>query len=263
MMEVIKFEEKKSAAGHRYAVLSFNRPQAMNALNNQVLGELEQALDKVIEDGGFRCLVLTGEGKAFVAGADITEFKNLNFEEAQKLSENGQKLLSKLEKLEGPVVAAVNGFALGGGLELAMACDFILASDKVKWGLPEVTLGLLPGYGGTQRLALKTNVGIAKRVALSGELFSAQQGKEWGLFTEVYDSESFMPSVFKVVETLCERAPLAVRMTKATIQAGVELGIEKGFQVEARAFGEVFKTEDKTEGVLAFLEKRKPQFQGK
>lgn len=259
--ETLKFEEKVFEGGQKAAVLTFSRPKAMNALNAQVLGELDQALDEVAQ-GGFRCLVLTGEGKAFVAGADITEFKGASSTQAEEMSLKGQKLFSKLEKLELPVVAAVNGFALGGGLELALSCDFILASEKAKWGLPEVGLGLLPGYGGTQRLSLKTNPSIAKRVALTGEMFGAAQAKEWGLFQEVFPEDQFMELVLKVVEGLCLKAPIAIRMTKASIQAGVELGVEEGFTVEARAFGEVFKTEDKTEGVSAFLEKRKAIFKG-
>lgn len=262
MFELIKYDEKTTGAGHKYVMVTFNRPKAMNALNAQVLNELEQAIHKISEDSSVRCLVLTGEGKAFVAGADITEFQGITPDQAEQISAKGQKIFSQIERLEIPVIAAVNGFALGGGLELALSCDFILASEKTKWGLPEVTLGLLPGYGGTQRLTLKTNQGIAKRVALSGEMFSAKQGRKWGLFAEVFDAEDFMGEVLKVVESVCERAPIAVRMTKAAIQAGVDLGQEKGFEVERRAFFEIFKTEDKNEGVAAFLEKRKPEFKG-
>jgi enoyl-CoA hydratase len=260
--ELIKLDELFSQDGHKFGMITFKRPQAMNALNAQVLNELEQALDSVAHAGDFRCLILTGEGKAFVAGADITEFQNISPDEAEALSKRGQDLLFKLERLEMPTLAAVNGFALGGGLELALACDFILASEKAKWGLPEVTLGLLPGYGGTQRLVRKTNPGVAKRVALSGEMFSAEDGLRWGLFAQVFGTENFMAEVLKVAETLCQRAPIAVRMTKACVTAALEMDIERGFQVESRAFSEVFKTQDKEEGVKAFLEKRKAHFQG-
>lgn len=260
--ELIKLDEYFTSSGAKFGVITIRRPQAMNALNAQVLREIDEALSAVSEAGDFRCLVFTGEGKAFVAGADISEFVKLTPAQAEELSQNGQRLLSKIERLECPVIAAVNGFALGGGLEIAMACDFILASNKARWGLPEVTLGLLPGYGGTQRLAKKTNLGVAQRVTLSGEMFTAEQGLAWGLFTQVFESENFMAEVMKVAESISEKAPIAVRMAKACVHASFEGDSEKGFALERRAFYEVFKTADKTEGVAAFLEKRKPAFKG-
>jgi len=260
--ETIKFEELTSKNGFKIGRITFSRPQAMNALNAQVLVELDQALSKISQDSQMRALILTGEGKAFVAGADISEFKDIQPEKALEMSERGQNLFKKIESLEIPVIAAVNGFALGGGLELALSCDILFASTKAKWGLPEVTLGLLPGYGGTQRLALKTNLGVSKRVALTGEMFSAEQGQAWGLFVQIFEPEALMEEALKIAETICERAPIAVRMTKACIQSNFDDFSEGGFKVEARAFSEVFKTDDKREGVQAFLEKRKPEFKG-
>lgn len=261
-MEFIKLTEQKIKSGASYSVLTISRPKAMNALNAQLLNELESALNQVA-DGNSRCLVITGEGKAFVAGADITEFQNLTPEDAERLSRRGQQLFGQLEELDMPVIAAVNGFALGGGMELVLACDFAVASSNVKWGLPEVTLGLLPGYGGTQRLARKCGEAVAKRVALSGEMFNAEQGLRFGAFVEVFEPEKLMEAVLKMAENICARAPIAVKMTKACIDGGVEMGSEKGFDLEARAFYEIFKTQDKTEGIKAFLEKRTPEFVGR
>ncbi|HAG91049.1 MAG TPA: crotonase, partial [Bdellovibrionales bacterium] len=218
--ETLRFEEHKAPNGQKYISITMNRPQAMNALNGQVLKELDQALSKISEDSKVRALILTGEGKAFVAGADISEFKDLDAGKAQEMSERGQRLFQKLEDMEIPTLAAVNGFALGGGLELALSCDMLIASSKAKWGLPEVTLGLLPGYGGTQRLSLKTNFGVAKRATLTGEMFSAEQGEKWGLFTQICEPEQLLEEAHKIAGNICERAPIAVRMAKACINVG-------------------------------------------
>jgi len=171
--------------------------------------------------------------------------------------------MQKFEDLPFPVIAAVNGFALGGGLELALACDFMVASNKAKWGLPEVTLGLIPGYGGTQRLTRNLGRALARRVALAGEIFTAQQGYEWGLIAQLTEPADLMPTARKLAATLATRAPLALAWVKQAINHGGDLTLGEGLNLEADLFGRTFETADRTEGVKAFVEKRAPQFRGK
>lgn len=244
-------------------VLSIQRPEALNALNARVIDDLEKFVAEVSQPSNMRALILTGAGeKAFVAGADIKEMKDHSVEDAFRMSERGQSVFNKISELPIPVIGAINGFALGGGLELAMTCDVLLASNKAKWGLPEVTLGLIPGYGGTQRLARLVGPSLAKRVALSGEVFAAGQGASWGLFAQLYEPSELMGEAVKLAETLAMRAPRAVLLAKCAIDKGLEREFAEGLKLERELFAQAFETEDHREGIAAFIEKRKAQFKG-
>jgi enoyl-CoA hydratase len=263
-LKAVKFEVVTSGAGHKIGVIKISRPEAMNALNRQVLDDLKTLLNELSSKRGeIRAAIVTGDGeKSFVAGADIKEMENLTPAQAREMALGGQALFQKIEDLPFPVIAAVNGFALGGGLELALSCDFMIASKKAKWGLPEVTLGLIPGYGGTQRLTRVVGRATARRVALSGEMFNAEQGLQWGLFTEVIEPEALQTHCMKLAETLAARAPLAVGWAKQAINHGHDHSLAEGLKIEADHFGHTFETKDHTEGIKAFIEKRPPQFQG-
>ena len=246
-------------------VLKINRPQALNALNHQVVGELEtfmKNLNSLNLDGHVRALVLTGEGKAFVAGADIKEMENYNEFEALEMAARGQAVFQLIEDSFCPVIAAVNGFALGGGLELAMSCDFIIASSQARLGLPEVSLGLIPGYGGTQRLSRYVGKAVARRMALTGDMYSAAQALDWGLVTEVVAPEELMNVSLKVARTLASRGPVALSLVKRSVNQGYNLDQQKGIALEAQLFAKTFSTKDCREGLKAFIEKRKPEFKG-
>lgn len=239
--------------------ITINRPESLNALNAATIKELSSAFSQIEEDDACRVAILTGSGeKSFVAGADIKEFQDFNTSEAQNLAKTGQdELFNKIESLKKPVIAAVNGFALGGGLELAMACHIRYASDNAKLGLPEVTLGLIPGYGGTQRLPKLVGKGLANELIFSAKMISADRAKEIGLVNEVFTLEQLLPETLKLATTISRNSPLAI--TKA-IEAVNLSDTENGFSKEIASFGELFEMADKQEGVSAFLEKRKPQF---
>ena len=257
-METLNFEKQDHVG-----ILKINRPQAMNALNGQLLSELDELLIQLSEDKTLRVLIVTGEGeKAFVAGADIKEMKDHSSDEAFKMAQNGQRIFSKLESLPFATIACVNGFALGGGMELALSCDMIVASEKAKFGLPEVSLGLIPGYGGTQRLARVVGANNARRIIFSGEMFSAEQAKSWGLVSEVYSPEDLMTSTLKLAKSISFKAPLAVSAAKKSLYEGIQTDLESGLQIEAEGFKEVFKTKDHDEGISAFMEKRRADFKG-
>lgn len=256
--ETLKFEQDGFIG-----ILTIDRPKVLNALNSQVLGELESFF-KGIGDLGLRCLILTGAGeKSFVAGADITEMKDFGGAEAKGLAERGQRIFDLIENSPVPVIAAVNGFALGGGMELALSCDFILASENAKFGLPEVSLGIMPGYGGTQRLSRHIGRAKAKLFALSGDMFSSEQCYDWGLVLRVCSSEELITECQDLAKSITKKAPLAVGLVKQAINGGQDLVQKEGMNLEAQLFAKAFETEDKTEGVSAFIEKRKPEFKGK
>jgi len=260
--QCLQFEEVVVDEG-KIGVLRFSRPEALNALNQQTLMELEVFLEEMPRRTELRACILTGAGdKAFVAGADIKEMEKINEEEGHAMAVRGQALFQAIEDLPIPVIAAVNGFALGGGLELALSCDFMIASSKAKWGLPEVTLGLIPGYGGTQRLTRNLGRTLARRVAMSGEIFSAEQGLAWGLFTQVVEPADLMPTAMTLGKTLTARAPLALRWAKQAINQGHNLELSEGMALEAKLFARTFATQDHNEGIQAFLSKRKPAFRG-
>ena len=259
-METIQYHEEGMIAT---AVVS--RPEAMNALNQQVLADLETVLQKVEANSGVRVLILTGAGeKAFVAGADIKQIDQLaGAQAAEAFASQGQKLLGRIESLRVPVVAAVNGFALGGGLELALACDFILASKNAKFGLPECTLGIMPGYGGTVRLPRRVGVAMAREMAYSGGFYSAEQALAMGLVNRVVEFSELMPNVRELASQIASRAPVAISKIKRSMQEGMRMEPWAHMALEARLFGELFQTQDQKEGTRAFIEKRKPSFMGK
>lgn len=244
-------------------LLTINRPQAMNALNSQVLKDLSQFLSRIKDDKSIRALILTGSGeKAFVAGADIKEMESIDGQGAKIFAERGQAIFQELEELRIPTIAAVNGFALGGGLELAMACDFIVASQNAKLGLPEVSLGLIPGYGGTQRLSRYCGKAIARLMTFTGDMYTADQCAQWGLVTFVTTSEDLIPACMKIAGKIAQRSPKAVQLAKQSIIKGFDVSQSAGMSLEAQYFQEAFSSADKKEGVKAFIEKRPPQFTG-
>lgn len=258
-MDYIKLEMQAPLA-----VLTVSKPQALNALSGQVLQELESAVATVADNKDLRCLIVTGDGeKAFVAGADIKEINALNPDTAFEFAGFGQKVFMDLEKLDIPVIAAVNGFALGGGMELALACDFIFASSKAKFGLPECTLGLMPGFGGSVRLARKVGPARAMQVAVTGDMLSAEEALQVGLVNEVCAPEDLLNRAKMVGTTIASRAPLAVSVIKKTIQNTYGLPVADAMAMEQKEFGQLFTSQDCQEGTTAFIEKRKPNFTGK
>lgn len=244
---------------NKISVITINRPQSLNALNAQTIKELSTALDTLKDDKETRVIIITGSGeKSFVAGADIKEFSDFNTEKAEELARNGQNILfNKIENLSKPVIAAVNGFALGGGLELAMSCHIRYASENAKLGLPEVTLGLIPGYGGTQRLPKLVGKGLANELIFSAKMISAERAKEIGLVNDVFTLEELLPKSKELATQISRNSPLGI---EKAIKAVNLSDTDKGFDAEIKSFGELFELEDKKEGVAAFLEKRKPNF---
>lgn len=243
--------------------ITINRPEKMNALNQAVMKELGQAVDEVYHNEDIKSVLVTGTGdKAFVAGADISEFLNLSPAEGADLSRRGQGLLRKIAHAPKAFVAAVNGFALGGGLELAMACHFRITAEHARFGLPEVSLGLIPGYGGTQRLTRLVGPGRALEMMMTGDMITADRALLMGLVNHVVPSAELIATVKTLLTRIQGRAPLAIAKLIASVNASQEQG-GNGYNEEAHLFGELFKTEDLIEGAQAFLEKRKPVFRGR
>lgn len=244
-------------------ILTFNRPKALNALNPQTLEELGDAVERIRNDDTIRVLVLTGAGdRAFVAGADISEFAKMNVLQARLFSELGQAVFFSIERLPKPVIACVNGFALGGGCEVAMSCDFIYASDKAKFGQPEINLGLIPGFGGTQRLSRLIGRAKAKELCMTAEAIDAQQAKDLGLVAKVFPADQLIDETMRTAGALALKSPAALRSIKKVIDCGFDIDLQNACSLEAEAFGVCFGTEDMREGVSAFLEKRKAEFKG-
>jgi len=245
------------------ATITFNRPKALNALNIKLLFEFSQALDEIINNEDIRVLILTGAGdKAFVAGADITELAEFNPLQAKCFAIDGQNAINKLQKLSIPVIAAVNGFALGGGSEIALACDFIYASDNSKFGLPEINLGLIPGFGGTQRLSRLIGKNMAKEMIFTGKMISAQEAHEIGLVNKICTQEELINKVNKTAKLIASKGKVALRAAKETINNGLDVDISTGCNLEINAFALCMASEDSKEGTKAFLEKRKANFKG-
>src|SRR5690349_20823740 len=245
-------------------VVTFNRPKALNALNAATMAELSGLLDEVARDAAVRALVLTGAGeKAFVAGADISEMVGLTTLQARRFGEAGQRTFAKLEALPIPTIAAVNGFALGVGCELAMACDLVYASEKARFGQPEVNLGLIPGFGGTQRLARRVGLMRAKELVFTGEMVDAQKAKAIGLALEVLPPEGLLPHTLAVAKKIASRGPAAEAAAKRVMEAGAGVDLRTGCVLELEAFGLLFASEDAREGTRAFVEKRPAVFHGR
>jgi len=245
------------------AIVTINRPKAMNALNSETLKELDVAFDELSVDDNVLCVILTGEGRAFVAGADISEMKSLNTMEGRKFSILGNKVFRKIESMEKPVIAAVNGFALGGGCEIAMSCDMRIASTKAKFGQPEVGLGIIPGFGGTQRLARHVGLGMAKQLIFTAGIIKADEALRIGLVNKVVEPEALMEEAKGLANTIAAQAPIAVKLAKVSLNKGMQCDIDSAIAYESEVFGECFATEDQTEGMSAFLEKRDKCFKNK
>jgi enoyl-CoA hydratase len=252
-----------TAVSNQVLTITINRPDKMNALNRTVMEELQRAVADGIKDETVRSMIITGSGnKAFVAGADISEFRGLRAEEAKALARKGQDIFFSIERSPKPVIAAVNGFALGGGCELAMSCHFRIASSNAKFGQPEVNLGIMPGYGGTQRLTQLIGKGRATELIISGNMIDAATALQYGLVNQVVAPEELLKTAMALLETINQKAPVAIAHCIRSVNAVFDETVD-GFELEINSFGECFDTEDMKEGTAAFLEKRKPVFKGK
>ncbi len=252
--------EKKT----QIAYITINRPKMLNALNMATMEELRAAFTGARDDAEVRVVILTGAGeKAFVAGADINELARHNPVEAKHYTHRGQSVLALIENLGKPVIACINGFALGGGCEIALACTLRLASESAKLGQPEVKLGIMPGYGGSQRLPRLVGKGLALQMLLTGEMISAQEAHRIGLVNEVLPLAELLPRAQAIAQMIVANAPLAVQYTLEAVNRGMEMPLPEGLFLEASLFGVACATEDKKEGTSAFLEKRPPSFKGK
>ncbi|MCI9368066.1 MAG: enoyl-CoA hydratase/isomerase family protein [Oscillospiraceae bacterium] len=258
-MSFVNFEQQGAVA-----ILTINRPEALNALNSQVLSDLDEVITKVEASPDIHAVILTGAGRSFVAGADIGEMKGFSAIDGKKFGVHGGGVFLRLENLSKPVIAAVNGFALGGGCELAMSCDIRIASEKAKFGQPEVGLGITPGFGGTQRLPRIVGISKAMELILTAKVIGAAEAKEIGLVSQVYAPEELMDKAMELANAICANAPIAVQESKRCIRMGMQTDIATGSAFEAEAFGVTCGTEDKNEGMGAFLEKRaEKHFQNK
>ena len=246
------------------ATITLNRQEALNAFNKEVIEEILQALEDIKADENIRVVILTGAGeKAFSAGADIKAMKGMNALKARELSLMGEKLCNALENLEKPVIAAINGYALGGGLEVAMACDIRIASENARMGQTEINIGLIPGWGGTQRLPRLIGKTKAKELIFTGKIIDAKTAEQLGIVNMVVPSDKLKEAVHQFALELASKAPVALKVAKSLINKGSEISLDAAIALEREGFGVVASTEDLQEGVSAFIEKRKPTFKGK
>jgi len=253
--KILQFKEED-----KIGLLTINRPEALNALNSLFFTEMNSMLDEIEKKDSLRALIITGAGKAFVAGADIAEMSNFNSKEGKSFSETGQRTFDRFEKLSIPVIAAINGFALGGGMELTMACDFRIASKNAKMGQPEVNLGLIPGYAGTQRLARLIGLGNALYLLMTADMISAQRALEIGLVQKISEPETLLQDAVSIAKTIASKGKNAIKQVKYVTYKGLSHSLEEGQNLEAYSFGNLFDTEETKEGMKAFLEKRKPNW---
>lgn len=253
--EILKFDLSKGIA-----LITICRPEAMNALNSRFFTEMNQMLDELEKRDDIRALIITGEGKAFVAGADISEMADKNSLEGKEFSDIGQSTFNRIAKLPYPVIAAVNGFALGGGCELALACDFRVASTYAKFGQPEVNLGLIPGYGGTQRLPRIAGVSNALYLILTGEMINAEQALNMGIVQAVYEADKLIEECMALAKKISYKGPVSVKKAKEVIHSGMTMDFDSACKLEAEEFGALFGNGESGEGMKAFLEKRKPEW---
>jgi enoyl-CoA hydratase len=248
----------------RVALLTLNRPEALNALSLEMLDDLDARLDDIERDTGLRAVVISGEGeKAFTAGADIRHMQNASALQARAYAQRGHNVLNRMESFPKPVIAAVNGYALGGGCELALACDIRLSSESAKFGLPEVTLGIMPGWGGTQRLARATSPGFAKELIFTGRQVSADEAHRTGLVNHVYPGDELLDRALELGEVIATRPPWAISQAKEVVNLALDGDLQGHLARELDAFALAFTTEDQREGMAAFFEKRPPNFVGR
>lgn len=246
------------------ATITFNRPKALNAMNSETMGELNDAVNRCKNDDGIKAVILTGSGeKAFVAGADISEMKDLRPKEGLGFMELGHETLRALETLPKPSIAAINGFALGGGTEISMACDMRFASENARFGQPEILIGLIPGWGGTQRLPRLIGLGRAKELIMGGAQIDAKRAYELGLVNQVFPADQLMEQTKKFAKKLAGMPGFALKMAKHAMNFGYDLSLDNANRLEMECCAQCFSTDDQKEGMGAFLEKRKPNFQGK
>ena len=255
------YEILKTAVAEGIATVTISRPKALNALNSRFFEEMDALVAEMAGRTDVKVVILTGEGKAFVAGADIAEMAGKSEAQGRYFSQVGQKTFRSLELLDKPVIAAINGYALGGGLELAMACDFRLASAAAKFGQPEVNLGVIPGYAATQRLPRLVGLGNALHLLLTGETIGAEEALRIGLVQKVFPPEELMAGALGIAKTICSKGPKAVKLAKLVARQSVILDFESGCALESEKFGSLFDNEA-AEGMRAFLEKRPPNWQG-
>ncbi|MCR4431133.1 MAG: enoyl-CoA hydratase-related protein [Tepidanaerobacteraceae bacterium] len=243
------------------AEIVINKPETLNALNSLILNELEKVINNISKDDDIKLVIITGQGsKSFAAGADINEMKDLNPQQAREFSRFGHTVFKTIENLQQITIAAINGYALGGGLELALACDLRTASKTAKFGLPEVSLGITPGYGGTQRLQRIVGMSHAKEMIFTGEMIDANEAYRIGLVNKVYEQDELLPCTRLLAQKILSNSMSAVSLAKASINYGIQCGLDSACQYETEIFSLCFSTRDRIEGINAFIEKRKPQF---
>ncbi|ABP96141.1 MULTISPECIES: 3-hydroxypropionyl-CoA dehydratase [Metallosphaera] len=259
-MEFETIETKKE--GNLFWI-TLNRPDKLNALNAKLLEELDRAVSQAESDPEIRVIIITGKGKAFCAGADITQFNQLTPAEAWKFSKKGREIMDKIEALSKPTIAMINGYALGGGLELALACDIRIAAEEAQLGLPEINLGIYPGYGGTQRLTRVIGKGRALEMMMTGDRIPGKDAEKYGLVNRVVPLANLEQETRKLAEKIAKKSPISLALIKEVVNRGLDSPLLSGLALESVGWGVVFSTEDKKEGVSAFLEKREPTFKGK
>ncbi len=255
-----KLENVKLELEDHILVVTMNRPKALNALNNQTLDELQEVTKMIAEDDDVYGVIITGEGRGFVAGADIVQMKPYKSEEGRTYAGYAQDTFNKIEALDKPVIAAVNGFALGGGCELALSCDIRIASEKAVFGQPEVTLGIMPCFGGTQRLPRLIGTGLAKEMIYTGRQVKAEEAKQFGLVNKVVAAEELIDTAKAMMKDILKVSPIGIKYAKIAINKGADMDLKNGLELEKDLVGLCFATEDKEIGMTAFLEKAKPSF---
>lgn len=258
MYKTIKFEVK-DGIGH----ITISRPEALNALNMDVLKDLKKVLAEIEATDAVRAVIITGEGRSFVAGADIVQMKKLTPVKGRQMMELGHEVMNTIDQMQKPFIAAVNGFALGGGCELAMACDIRLASEKAKFGQPEVGLGIIPGFGGTQRLPRLVGKGMAKYLIYTADIISAEEARNIGLVEKVYAPDALMDEAEALAKKIASKAPIAVGIAKTAINNGTDTDLKSASRLEVESEAVCFATKDKAEGMAAFVEKRTPEFKNR